>query len=245
MPAPAGMYSRYAWKPPEAGCGSRSTTPTRARRSPACPSGWTNQDSDSCWWKPWPANGAYGRPQRAKPSGPNWTPGRRPGAGRLGDSPAECTAMPTGTGTKPMVIVGGGMAGGNAAATLRDEGFGGRVVLIGREPGVPFGRPPLSKTYLRSEEDLEGWYVGRPAGMRRTGSSWSNPVSWPSMPRRTRWPWARAGSLSTRRSCSPPEGRIAACSSPGLSCRGSTICGRWRTARQSSGRQSRAGTPSW
>ena len=62
-----------------------------------------------------------------------------------------------------MVIVGGGIAGGNAAATLRDEGFGGRVVLIGREPGVPFGRPPLSKTYLRSEEDLEGWYV-RPAG---------------------------------------------------------------------------------
>src|SRR3989440_7581941 len=63
---------------------------------------------------------------------------------------------------KRMVIVGGGLAGGNAAATLRDEGFKGRVVLIGREPGVPFGRPPLSKTYLRSEEDLDGWYV-RPA----------------------------------------------------------------------------------
>jgi 3-phenylpropionate/trans-cinnamate dioxygenase ferredoxin reductase subunit len=58
-----------------------------------------------------------------------------------------------------MVIVGAGLAGGNAAATLREEGFAGRVVLIGREPGVPFGRPPLSKTYLRSEEDLEGWYV--------------------------------------------------------------------------------------
>jgi 3-phenylpropionate/trans-cinnamate dioxygenase ferredoxin reductase component len=63
---------------------------------------------------------------------------------------------------KPMVIVGGGLAGGNAAATLRDEGFQGRVMLIGREPGIPFGRPPLSKTYLRSEEDLDGWYV-RPA----------------------------------------------------------------------------------
>jgi len=62
-----------------------------------------------------------------------------------------------------MVIVGGGIAGGNAAATLREEGFGGRVVLISREPGIPFGRPPLSKTYLRSEEDLEDWYV-RPAG---------------------------------------------------------------------------------
>ncbi len=61
-----------------------------------------------------------------------------------------------------MVIVGGGVAGGNAAATFRQEGFGGPVVLISQEPGVPFGRPPLSKTYLRSEEDLAGWYV-RPA----------------------------------------------------------------------------------
>jgi 3-phenylpropionate/trans-cinnamate dioxygenase ferredoxin reductase component len=60
------------------------------------------------------------------------------------------------------VIIGGGVAGGNAAATLRDEGFSGPVVLISREQGVPFGRPPLSKTYLRSEEELDGWYV-RPA----------------------------------------------------------------------------------
>ena len=64
---------------------------------------------------------------------------------------------------QPIVIVGDGLAGGNAAVTLREEGFGGRVVLISREPGVPFGRPPLSKTYLRSEEDLTAWYV-RPAG---------------------------------------------------------------------------------
>jgi 3-phenylpropionate/trans-cinnamate dioxygenase ferredoxin reductase component len=61
-----------------------------------------------------------------------------------------------------IVIVGGGLAGGNAAVTLREEGFGGRVALISREPGIPFGRPPLSKTYMRSEEDLSGWYV-RPA----------------------------------------------------------------------------------
>ena len=61
-----------------------------------------------------------------------------------------------------MVIVGGGIAVGNAAAALRDEGFGGPVVLVGQEPGIPFGRPPLSKTYLRSEEDLTDWYV-RPA----------------------------------------------------------------------------------
>src|SRR5436190_1194300 len=70
--------------------------------------------------------------------------------------------MPAREAGEPMVIVGGGLTGGNAAATLRDEGFQGRVVLIGREPGIPFGRPPLSKTYLRSEEELDGWYV-RPA----------------------------------------------------------------------------------
>jgi 3-phenylpropionate/trans-cinnamate dioxygenase ferredoxin reductase subunit len=67
----------------------------------------------------------------------------------------------------PIVIIGGGLAGGNAAATLREEGFRGPVVLISREPGVPFGRPPLSKTYLRSEEDLDGWYV-RPPGWYAT-----------------------------------------------------------------------------
>ncbi len=71
--------------------------------------------------------------------------------------------MPDRISGDPIVIVGGGLAGGNAAATLREEGFAGPVVIISQEPGVPFGRPPLSKTYLRSEEDLEGWYV-RPVG---------------------------------------------------------------------------------
>jgi 3-phenylpropionate/trans-cinnamate dioxygenase ferredoxin reductase subunit len=70
--------------------------------------------------------------------------------------------MPQGTGRTGIVIVGGAMAGGNAAVTLREEGFRDPVTVIGQEPGVPFGRPPLSKTYLRSEEDLAGWYV-RPA----------------------------------------------------------------------------------
>jgi 3-phenylpropionate/trans-cinnamate dioxygenase ferredoxin reductase component len=61
-----------------------------------------------------------------------------------------------------MVIVGAGMAGGNAAVALREEGFGGRVLLLGDEPVPPYGRPPLSKTYLKGEEDLSGWLV-RPA----------------------------------------------------------------------------------
>ena len=71
-------------------------------------------------------------------------------------------SMPERTSANPIVIIGGGLAGGNAAATLRDDGYAGPLVLLAPEPGVPFGRPPLSKTYLRSEEDLDGWYV-RPA----------------------------------------------------------------------------------
>ena len=61
-----------------------------------------------------------------------------------------------------MVIVGGGLAGGNAAVTLREEGHRGRIVLAARERATPFGRPPLSKTYLRGEESLKGWYVRPP-----------------------------------------------------------------------------------
>src|ERR1700682_652680 len=63
------------------------------------------------------------------------------------------------TGEQRVVIVGAGLAGGNAAVTLREEGWRGRIVLLGAEPGIPFGRPPLSKTYLRGEEDLSAWHV--------------------------------------------------------------------------------------
>ena len=63
------------------------------------------------------------------------------------------------TGKQVVVIVGAGLAGGNAAVTIREEGWRGRIVLLGAEPGIPFGRPPLSKTYLRGEEDLGAWYV--------------------------------------------------------------------------------------
>jgi 3-phenylpropionate/trans-cinnamate dioxygenase ferredoxin reductase component len=60
------------------------------------------------------------------------------------------------------VILGAGLCGGNAAATLREEGYRDRVVLVGDEPSPPFGRPPLSKTYLRGEEDWTAWSVKTP-----------------------------------------------------------------------------------
>jgi 3-phenylpropionate/trans-cinnamate dioxygenase ferredoxin reductase component len=51
-----------------------------------------------------------------------------------------------------IVIVGAGLSGGTTAATLRDDGFDGRIVLIGDEPTTPYERPPLSKGYLRGEQ---------------------------------------------------------------------------------------------
>jgi 3-phenylpropionate/trans-cinnamate dioxygenase ferredoxin reductase subunit len=68
--------------------------------------------------------------------------------------------MLTGAGSEQVVvIIGAGLAGGNAAVTLREEGWRGRILLLGAEPSIPFGRPPLSKTYLRGEEDLSAWQV--------------------------------------------------------------------------------------
>jgi 3-phenylpropionate/trans-cinnamate dioxygenase ferredoxin reductase subunit len=53
------------------------------------------------------------------------------------------------------VIVGAALAGAKAAEALREEGFDGRVVLIGSEPELPYERPPLSKEYLRGEAPRE------------------------------------------------------------------------------------------
>jgi 3-phenylpropionate/trans-cinnamate dioxygenase ferredoxin reductase subunit len=54
-----------------------------------------------------------------------------------------------------VAVVGAGQAGFQAASSLRQEGFAGRVVLIGDEPGLPYQRPPLSKSYLAGESGLD------------------------------------------------------------------------------------------
>jgi 3-phenylpropionate/trans-cinnamate dioxygenase ferredoxin reductase subunit len=54
-----------------------------------------------------------------------------------------------------VAIVGTGQAGYQAAASLRQESFAGRIVLIGDEPVPPYQRPPLSKSYLAGESGLD------------------------------------------------------------------------------------------
>jgi 3-phenylpropionate/trans-cinnamate dioxygenase ferredoxin reductase subunit len=61
------------------------------------------------------------------------------------------------------VIIGASLTGGVAAATLRQDGFDGDVILVGAEAQPPYERPPLSKQYLRGEAPFEKALV-RPAG---------------------------------------------------------------------------------
>jgi 3-phenylpropionate/trans-cinnamate dioxygenase ferredoxin reductase subunit len=77
-------------------------------------------------------------------------------------------------GSKPtFVIVGANLTGGAAVTTLRQEGFDGRLVLIGAESHLPYERPPLSKAYLRGEETREkaflhpdAWYQDHDVELR-------------------------------------------------------------------------------
>ncbi|MDN4507901.1 FAD-dependent oxidoreductase, partial [Dietzia maris] len=46
------------------------------------------------------------------------------------------------------LVVGASHAGAQLAASLRQDGWSGEIVLIGEEPTVPYQRPPLSKAYL-------------------------------------------------------------------------------------------------
>src|SRR5436190_22857117 len=50
------------------------------------------------------------------------------------------------------LLIGGGLAAGNCARWLRESGAEGSILLVGREPDLPYNRPPCSKGYLREEE---------------------------------------------------------------------------------------------
>jgi 3-phenylpropionate/trans-cinnamate dioxygenase ferredoxin reductase subunit len=56
------------------------------------------------------------------------------------------------------LLIGGGLASGNCARWLREEGADGDVLLVGREPDPPYNRPECSKGYLRGEESREDTY---------------------------------------------------------------------------------------
>ena len=63
------------------------------------------------------------------------------------------------------LLIGGGLASANCARWLREGGAQGTVLVVGREPDMPYNRPECTKGYLRGEETREqtmfrpqGWW---------------------------------------------------------------------------------------
>ena len=60
------------------------------------------------------------------------------------------------------VVVGASQAGCWISKTLRQEGFKGKITMIGEESYYPYERPPLSKDVLLGKTDIESTYFFKP-----------------------------------------------------------------------------------
>ena len=67
----------------------------------------------------------------------------------------------------PIVIIGAGQAGLQAAEAIRAEGWQGDVILLGDETHAPYHRPPLSKAYLSGESSAEQLTMRGPDALAR------------------------------------------------------------------------------
>lgn len=61
-----------------------------------------------------------------------------------------------------VLLVGGGVASASCAQALRDRGFPGSILLVGREPDPPYERPPASKEYLAGKSAKEDAFLHAP-----------------------------------------------------------------------------------
>ncbi len=56
------------------------------------------------------------------------------------------------------LLIGGGLASGQAAKQLRERDGRGTITLVGEELSVPYDRPPLSKEFLRGEKPRDALF---------------------------------------------------------------------------------------
>ena len=73
------------------------------------------------------------------------------------------------TADQTFVVIGAGQAGGWTAKTLRDEGFEGRVIIIGDEDFAPHERPPLSKEVLLGDAEKDVCLLWPPGTLEDAG----------------------------------------------------------------------------
>ena len=64
--------------------------------------------------------------------------------------------------TENFIIVGASHAASMLAPSLRQQGWQGRILVVGAEASIPYHRPPLSKDYLAGEKTLDEILI-RPA----------------------------------------------------------------------------------
>lgn len=60
---------------------------------------------------------------------------------------------------RTIVVVGAGLAGAKTVEALRDKGFDGSLTLVGAETHLPYERPPLSKGYLKGDDERDSFEV--------------------------------------------------------------------------------------
>lgn len=60
------------------------------------------------------------------------------------------------------VIIGASHAAAQLSVSLRQDGWGGEIIMIGDEPHLPYHRPPLSKTFLSGDKRIQDLLI-RPA----------------------------------------------------------------------------------
>ncbi|MGM8228659.1 NAD(P)/FAD-dependent oxidoreductase [Cellvibrio sp. ARAG 10.3] len=71
--------------------------------------------------------------------------------------------------TPTCIIIGASHAGANAAFSLRKEGWAGKIILIDSDPRLPYHRPPLSKTYITSDDPIEKLALKPEASYKQDG----------------------------------------------------------------------------
>ncbi len=64
--------------------------------------------------------------------------------------------------TQSVIIIGAGQAGFQAAHSLRQGGFAGKITLIGDEAHLPYQRPPLSKAFMLGTQNEDGLLLRQP-----------------------------------------------------------------------------------
>ncbi|WP_029556948.1 FAD-dependent oxidoreductase [Xanthobacter sp. 91] len=70
----------------------------------------------------------------------------------------------------PLVIIGAGQAAAQAVTSLKAEGYGKPIIVIGDEPYLPYQRPPLSKAYLGGEMTEDRLELKAPAFYAEAGA---------------------------------------------------------------------------